>query len=530
MSCPWRQVPLRGHRLGGRVLHAEPRAAARLCGAAPRPPRLTPSARGTAAAAGDPCRGRRPRLVACRAGNRVGLTRPGPGERRGQDAAGPAPGCDPGMAGRMPAAGCCCAAPCSALPARGPGSAEESPVGRVPMAHNAGGCGAVGRHGIGEGDVSAGAEPNVYALLTDGSTVEIRPARPEDFDAVREMHEKLTPDSLYLRFFSMSPSAAGREARRLCREPAPDHVALLAVMDGELVGCGSYECDAPRSRSAEIAFTVADGMHNRGVGMLLMEHLISLARGRGLRAFTAETLSENAAMLRVFADAGLQAHRALADGVYDLTFPLPAGEEDVALGTYRDAVAERERSANVASLRHALAPASVAVIGASRRRRLGRAGHPAQHRQRRLPRPRLRGQPGRGRTGRRSLRPVGGRAARRCRPGGHRRAGRGGDRYRRGMRAAWDQGAGGARGGTRRRGPRGAAGHLPAPRHADGRAGQLRGGRHQAAWTPRSRPATPSREARAWRCSRPAAPARLGRAPVADRRRDLLPRLARRQR
>ena len=235
------------------------------------------------------------------------------------------------------------------------------------MAHNAGKCGAVSRHGVGEGDVSAGAEPNVYALLTDGSTVEIRPARPGDFDAVRDMHEKLSPDSLYLRFFSMSPRAAEREARRLCREPAPDHAALLAVMDGELVGCGSYECDGPGCGSAEIAFTVPDGMHNRGVGMLLLEHLISLARSRGLRAFTAETLSENAAMLKVFADAGLQAHRALADGVYDLTFPLPTDEADVTLGTYRDAVAERERSAGVASLRHALAPASVAVIGAGLR-------------------------------------------------------------------------------------------------------------------------------------------------------------------
>ncbi len=215
--------------------------------------------------------------------------------------------------------------------------------------------------------MSADAEPSVYALLTDGTTIEIRPARPDDFGAVREMHEKLTPDSLYLRFFSMSPIAAEREARRLCREPAPDHAALLAVMDGELIGCGSYECDDPPSQSAEIAFAVADDMHNRGVGMLLLEHLISLARGRGLRAFTAETLSENALMLRVFADAGLQAHRALADGVYDLTFPLPSGEEDVTLGTYRDAVAERERSSGVASLRHALAPAAVAVIGASRR-------------------------------------------------------------------------------------------------------------------------------------------------------------------
>jgi len=218
-----------------------------------------------------------------------------------------------------------------------------------------------------EGDVSADAEPSVYALLTDGTTIEIRPARPDDLGAVRDMHEKLSPDSLYLRFFSMSPSAAEREARRLCREPAPDHAALLALLDGELIGCGSYECDDPPSQSAEVALTVADDMHNRGVGTLLLEHLISLARSRGLHAFTAETLSENALMLRVFADAGLQAHRALADGVYDLTFPLPAGEADVALGSYRDAVAERERSADVASLRHVLAPGSVAVIGASRR-------------------------------------------------------------------------------------------------------------------------------------------------------------------
>ena len=215
--------------------------------------------------------------------------------------------------------------------------------------------------------MSTDTEPTVYALLTDGTTIEIRAARPDDFDAVRDMHQKLSPDSLYLRFFSMSPRAAEREARRICRPPAPDHAALLALLDGELIGCGSYECDDPASRSAEVAFTVADEMHNRGVGMLLMEHLISLARNRGLRAFTAETLSENAPMLKVFADAGLQAHRALDDGVYDLTFPLPTGEADVTLGSYREAVAERERSADVASLRHVLTPASVAVIGAGRR-------------------------------------------------------------------------------------------------------------------------------------------------------------------
>ena len=210
-------------------------------------------------------------------------------------------------------------------------------------------------------------EDSTYALLTDGATIEIRAARPEDFAAVRDMHAKMSPDNLYLRFFSMSPAVAEQEARRICREPRPDHAALLAVLDGEVAGCGTYEQAGAGSRSAEVAFTVPDDLHNRGIGMLLLEHLVSLARRRGFRAFTAETLTENAAMMRVFTDAGLQVQRSVVDGVYDLTFPLPAGEADTALGSYRDTVAVRERSADVASMRPVLRPASVAVIGASRR-------------------------------------------------------------------------------------------------------------------------------------------------------------------
>ena len=43
---------------------------------------------------------------------------------------------------------------------------------------------------------------STYALLTDGATVEIRPARPGDFAAVRDMHAKMSPDNLYLRFLA----------------------------------------------------------------------------------------------------------------------------------------------------------------------------------------------------------------------------------------------------------------------------------------------------------------------------------------
>ena len=212
----------------------------------------------------------------------------------------------------------------------------------------------------------------VYALLADGTTVEIRPAGPGDFDAVKAMHEAMSPDNTYMRFFNISRLAAETEAGRICREPVPGKVALLAISDGEVVGAASYVSEIPGQ--AEVAFAVADHMHNRGVATLLLEHLVSFARSHQITTFTAETLTENKAMLNVFADAGLPIDRHYEDGVFKLTFPLPSADTGPTLEAYLNAVAEREGRAETASLRHVLAPESVAVIGASRRRgTVGRA-------------------------------------------------------------------------------------------------------------------------------------------------------------
>jgi acyl-CoA synthetase (NDP forming)/GNAT superfamily N-acetyltransferase len=216
------------------------------------------------------------------------------------------------------------------------------------------------------------AQDQVYALLADGTTVEIRPACPDDFGAVKAMHEAMSPDHTYLRFFNVSRLAAETEARRICRNPAPGSVALLALCGAEVVGVASYATEAPGR--AEVAFAVADHMHHRGIATLLLEHLVSYARRHQITTFTAQTLTENKAMLNVFAEAGLPVERRFADGVVELTFPLPREDAGPALEDYLDVVAERERRADVASLRHVFAPESVAVIGASRRQgTVGRA-------------------------------------------------------------------------------------------------------------------------------------------------------------
>ncbi len=81
--------------------------------------------------------------------------------------------------------------------------------------------------------MSTGKQANqVYALLSDGTTVEIRPATPDDFDAVKAMHQAMSRDNTYMRFFNISRGAAEAEARRICRNPAPGNAALLALAGG----------------------------------------------------------------------------------------------------------------------------------------------------------------------------------------------------------------------------------------------------------------------------------------------------------
>ncbi len=77
------------------------------------------------------------------------------------------------------------------------------------------------------------------------------------------MHEAMSPDNLYLRFFSISPLVPEREAGRVCGEAEAGRAALLALSGDEVVGCASYE-PAPGGH-AEIAFAVADRMHRKGI-------------------------------------------------------------------------------------------------------------------------------------------------------------------------------------------------------------------------------------------------------------------------
>ena len=85
----------------------------------------------------------------------------------------------------------------------------------------------------------------VYALLADGTTVEIRPAGQDDFNAVKAIRKAISPDNTYMRFFDVSRLVAEVEARRISEDPVPGQVALLALAGDEVVGLAGFVSEVP---------------------------------------------------------------------------------------------------------------------------------------------------------------------------------------------------------------------------------------------------------------------------------------------
>jgi acetate---CoA ligase (ADP-forming) len=200
----------------------------------------------------------------------------------------------------------------------------------------------------------------VDVILRDGGTLRLRPPVRGDSGAVLEFLRSLSERSLYLRFHGI------RRVDRALAESVldPDWVetgALAAWRGDRVVGLANYV----RLRDpsvAEAAFVVADEEQGRGIGTRLLEQLVARAADTGIRRFVAEVMAENRAMLSVFTEAGFDVVRELQHGEVEVSFPIVATE------CFQARVEERDHIAVAASLRPFFEPASVAVIGASRRR------------------------------------------------------------------------------------------------------------------------------------------------------------------
>jgi acyl-CoA synthetase (NDP forming)/GNAT superfamily N-acetyltransferase len=197
-------------------------------------------------------------------------------------------------------------------------------------------------------------------LLSDGSTVHVRPITPDDADRLVALHARFSDRTRYLRFFAPYPRIPPQDLARFVNVDHLDREALVAVVGDDLIAVGRYERLGSGADDAEVAFVVEDAHQGRGVGSLLLEHLAAAARHNGITRFVAEVLPQNRPMLHVFADAGFQVNRQYEDGVVHLTFPIAPTSRSI------EVQRRREQSTEAASAARLMNPRFVAIYGARR--------------------------------------------------------------------------------------------------------------------------------------------------------------------
>ena len=198
-------------------------------------------------------------------------------------------------------------------------------------------------------------------VLRDGSTIHVRPIRPEDRDAILRFFQGLTDESRYFRYFSGRPDLE-RAADDAVEVDYRDRFGLVATAGvlGDVVAHGVYLLVGPER--AEIALAVADAFQERGLGTLLIGQLAEAAHSNGVSVLEAKVLPQNFRMVEVFRESGFPVDTRWDIGEISVEFPTSL------TGDALERFERREQIAAVAAVGGMLQPRSVAVVGASRSR------------------------------------------------------------------------------------------------------------------------------------------------------------------
>jgi GNAT superfamily N-acetyltransferase len=144
--------------------------------------------------------------------------------------------------------------------------------------------------------------------LRDGGLLKVQALQPEHEADMLAALEQAGPQSLQRRFFVTKRHFSDKERAFFMEIDFKNHVALVARTEEAgrevLVGGGRYIVFEPGR--AEMAFMVIDAWQGRGIGSILMGHLVKIANDAGLQELTAEVLPENATMLKIFRKFGFR--------------------------------------------------------------------------------------------------------------------------------------------------------------------------------------------------------------------------------
>ena len=139
--------------------------------------------------------------------------------------------------------------------------------------------------------------------LRHGQQVLLRPIRPEDEPMEAALVHMASRESLYFRFFGYIPGIDHKMLSRFTHIDYDREMAIAAQVEEngkkQIIGVVRIVGDGWRD-TAEYAILVADAWHGQGLGGLMTEYILQIAREQGYAKVFGSFLKVNGGMRRLF--------------------------------------------------------------------------------------------------------------------------------------------------------------------------------------------------------------------------------------
>ncbi len=145
--------------------------------------------------------------------------------------------------------------------------------------------------------------------MKDGTPLVLRPIKPEDEPLWHELLASCSTQTIWFRFSHLFKHTTHEMASRYCFIDYDRELGIVAeaVEQGarKLVGVGRLVADADH-HTAEYALLVADRWQSRGLGGVLTDRCLEIAKDWGIRRVVGELSPDNLRMLAVFRTRGFE--------------------------------------------------------------------------------------------------------------------------------------------------------------------------------------------------------------------------------
>jgi RimJ/RimL family protein N-acetyltransferase len=149
---------------------------------------------------------------------------------------------------------------------------------------------------------------DTHVVLLDGDRVLLRPLTVADGALYPDFLKDVTSEDLRLRFFAPMRGLSPEMIDKLIHYDPANAMVFIAIEEssGRMLGVVRLH-DDPSGHNSEFAILVRSRLKGRGLGWLLMKHMIAYAKEKGLDTVHGQVLAENSTMLTMCAELGFHA-------------------------------------------------------------------------------------------------------------------------------------------------------------------------------------------------------------------------------